>query len=492
MERAQLSAAQGKERLQLIAARERLHLSLEEVAQHLGVSKTTVYRWEKKGDFPQPYHLRELCMLFGVTARELGFDEKHTVDVQTINHAESEEDECVLAFRQQNLISRLMRIVWNYPLNDARYQMLQSLVTLELEDNSMNNDEISRRDALRFLALVPADMLGLSQFAAVFKKGVSYEDILKHCSAGIVACWHLRKGKELAFADAAVSKYIPTLKALAQTAPIPLRKAAADLLAQCFLLKGVLSWAVTTPNDAIDYAQQAETYGEQAGSRLLQITALRVKSAALCYANRWEQALQAAEKAKFLLEERDKQDKQKQLSAFVTAEAPISQIIHSYVYAGLATYQAYHGDKARALLSLKKAHTTFFERPANEEVPIWCDHHVGNLLVNDGEAYMHLGMYKEGLDSLQQIDTQYAQDTTISFTNRVDALTSRVMAEVNRDDQPRDMEQCIDLFIRGIEGAKAVRSNLRFNAAVQAYTAMRAAWPTEKQVKDLREYIVHW
>src|SRR5581483_5666522 len=236
MERAhQLSAAQGKERLQLIAARERMHLSLEEVAQHLGVSKTTVYRWEKKGDFPQPYHLRELCMLFGATARELGFDEKHTVDVQTINHAESEEDECVLTFRQQNLISRLMRIVWNYPLNDARYQELQLLVTLELEDNSMNTDEISRRDALRFLALVPVDMLGLSQSGAIFKKGVSYEDILKHCAAGIVACWHLRKGKELTFADLAVSKYIPTLKAMAHSAPIPQRKTAADLLAQCFL-----------------------------------------------------------------------------------------------------------------------------------------------------------------------------------------------------------------------------------------------------------------
>ena len=52
MERAQLSTAQGKERPQLIAARERMHLSLEEVGERVGVSKTTVYRWEKKGDIP--------------------------------------------------------------------------------------------------------------------------------------------------------------------------------------------------------------------------------------------------------------------------------------------------------------------------------------------------------------------------------------------------------------------------------------------------------
>jgi len=485
MERAQLSTAQGKERLQLMAARERMHLSLEEVGEHLGVSKTTVYRWEKKGDIPQPYHLRELCKLYSMPARELGFDERYAVDVQTVNgreHGEAEE-ECVLTtFHQHNLISRLMRIVWNWPSGDARYQMLQVLILLELKDNDMN-DDISRRDALRFLALVPADMLGLSQFGAVFKG--SHEDILKYCAAGIAACWHLRKGKELAFADLAVSKYIPTLKAMAQTAPMAQRKAAADLLAQCFLLKGVLSWAVTTPNDSVSYAQQAETYGVIAGSRLLQITALRVKSAALCYADRWEQALQAAERAKFLLEQKEESTPSQ------PAEAPISQMIHSYVYAGLATYQAYHGRKADALLSLKKAHTTFFERPTDEEVPIWCDHQIGNLLVNDGETYMHLGMCKHALGSLQQIDTQYAQDATIPLSTRVNALTSQIMAEVNRDDQPRNMYQCIDLFVRGIEGAKAIQSNLRFNAAVQAYTAMRAAWPGEMQVKDLREHTVH-
>jgi len=493
MERAQLSTVQGKERPQLIAARERMHLSLEEVAQHLGVSKSTVYRWEKKGDIPQPYHLRELCKLYGMSARELGFVEL-TVDVQTINGAKHEEaeDECVVTtFRQQNLISRLMRIVWNWLSGDARYQMLQSLILLELEDNDMN-DDISRRDALRFLALVPADMLGLSQLCAVFKKGVSYEDILKYCAAGIVACWHLRKGKELAFADLAVSKYIPTLKAMAQTAPMGQRKAAADLLAQCFLLKAPLAWNLTTPNDAINYAQQAETYGTIAGNRLLQVTALRTTAAAFCYANQWEQALGAAGKAKSLLEERDKQDKQKHPSVFSPpAEEPIPLLVHSYVYAGLATYQAYNGRKDDALYALRQAHTTFFKRPTDEKVPIWIDHNVGNLLINDGETYMHLGLYEESIHSLQQIDTQYAQETTISSTGRLNAWIRQVTVEVSRDDKLRNMQWCIDLWTQGIKEAKALKSQQHFNEAVQAHTAMCAAWPGEKCIKDLREHIIH-
>ena len=492
MERAQLSTARGKERAHLIAARHTCHLSQDEVAAKVQVSKVTVHRWEKEGDVPQPLHLRELCTLYGKTAQELGFTmqqlepEKAVVDVQTISNTANEEveGECVLTtFRQHNFISRLMRIVWNWPPGDARYQMLQELILLEFEDNVMN-DEMSRRDALRFLALIPADMLGLSQFGAVFKKEFSYEDILKHCAAGITACWNLRKGKELTFADLAVSTYIPTLKAMTQTAPIVQRKAAADLLAQCFLLKSTLSRHLDASNEAIVYAQQAETHGEQAGSLLLRILALRTQAASHYYANHWIPALQAAERARHLLEERDKQDQQKQPSTFSQpAEEPIPQLVSSYVYAGLATYQARNGRKEGALLSLQKAHDTF----SNEQAPIWIDHNQANLALNDGMARYHLGLHRDAIDSFAQISAIPTRSESIY----VEAFIDLVMVEVSRDDQPRDMQWCIDHWVQGIQGAKALRSQQRINEAIHAYTAIRAAWPGEKQVKNLGEYIVH-
>jgi transcriptional regulator with XRE-family HTH domain len=489
MERAQLSTARSKERAQLIAARHERHLSQDEVASALQVSKTTVYRWEKEGDVPQPLHLRELCQLYGKPAQQLGFMaqelmfEEVAVAVQASNDAENEQG-CVLTiFRQHHFLSRLMRIVWNWPPGDARYQMLQGLILLELEDNAMN-DDMSRRDALRFLALIPADMLGLSQFNAVFKKGFAHEDILKHCAAGVVACWKLRKGKELTFADLAVSTYIPTLKVMTQTASMAQRKAAADLLTQCFLLKATLRRHLDASNEAIAYAQQAEIYGEQAGSLLLRILALRTQAASHYYANHWIAALQAAEKAKFLLEERDKQDQQKHLSASSqTAEEPIPQLVSSYVYAGLATYQAHNGRREAALLSLKKAHKTF----SHEQAPIWIDHNQANLVLNDGMAHYHLGLYQNAIDSLAQISSIPTRSESIS----VEALIDQVMAEMSRDDQARDMQWCIDRWIQGFQGAKVLQSQQRINEAIQAYTAMCAAWPGEKQVKDLRAYIVH-
>jgi transcriptional regulator with XRE-family HTH domain len=486
MERARLSTAKGKERTQLIAARYARHLSQDEVAAKIQVSKVTVHRWEKEGDVPQPLHLRELCKLYGKTAQELGFPaqppelEEAAVAVQTSNDAENQEEEGVLtAFRRHHL-SRVMRILWNWPAGDARYQMLQGLILLELEDNSMN-DEISRRDALRFLALIPADMLGLSQFGAVFK--ASYEDILKYCASGIAACWNLNGGKELAFADLAVSTYIPTLKAMAQTAPIAQRKSAADLLAQCFLLKSTLSRHVEGSNEAVSYAQQAETYGERAGNLLLRILALRTQAAAHYYANHWIPALQVAEKAKYLLEERDKQDKQKHPSvSSQPAEEPLPQLVSSYVYAGLATYQARNGQKEDALLSLKQAHNTF----SDEQTPIWIYHNQANLILNDGMAHYHLGLYKEALDSFAQ--TRYIRQDEVG---RVEIFIDEVMTEVSRDDQPRDMMWCIDRWIQGIQGAKVLQSQQHINEAIQAYTAMCIAWPGEKQVKNLCEHIVY-
>jgi len=470
------------ERAQLSAARHRKHWSLEEAAACLGVDKATLQRWEKGKSTPQAVNLRKLCEMYEMTAWELGLEEVHSVVTQNTTLAD-QGDDALASFRREDLTLRLLHIVWNWLPNNARYQMLQSLIMLELEDNSMN-DEISRRNALRFLALVPIDMLGLSQFSAVFKS--SYEDILKYCAAGITACWYLRKGKELVFADQAVSKYIPTLKAIVQAAPERQRKAAADLLAQCFLLKAPLAWNLTTTNGAILYAQQAEAYGVIAGSRLLQVAALRTTAATFCYANQWKQALQAAEKAKYWLELKEKSTPSQ------PAEEPIPQLVSSYVYAGLATYRAYSGRKEDALYALKKAHKAFFERPTNEQVPIWIDHNIGNLLINDGETCMHLGLYKEAIRSLEQINTQYAQDITISLTGRVNSLIKQVMAEVSRDDKPRDLQWCMDRWMQGINEAKALQSQQHFNEAIQTYTALRAAWPAEKRIKDLREYIVHW
>ncbi len=466
------------------------------VADKIGVDPTTIRKWESGVHKPQPRQYYKLCKPFQRPfPSDLQAEQIESGDGQApvireegqLPLIDNTADTCT-KFQAADLTVRLLRILWTWPFRDgnARYHKLQSLIMHEVEqkDNIMHEHPINRRNALRRIAILPIEVYGLSLVATTPLR--SAEELLTQCAAGITACWYLRKGKDLAFASDTVSRYIPTLEELVTHGKGTQRKDAAELLTQCFLLKAPLAWNLTTANDAITYAQRAEAYSTIAGNRLLQVTALRTEAATLCYANQWEQALQAAEKAKYLLEQKEKPTPSR------PAEEPIPQLVYSYVYAGLATYRAYDGRKEDALQALKQAHETFVDRSTNEKVPIWVDHNIGNLLINDGETHMHLGLYKGAISSFEQIDTQYSQDETISSTGRINALVKQAMTEVDRDDQPRDMEQCIDCWSKGIEGAKVLQSNQHFNEAITAYAAMRAAWPGEHRVKKLKESIVHW
>jgi transcriptional regulator with XRE-family HTH domain len=459
------------ERAQLIAARHRKHWSLDEAAAALGIERSTLFRWEKGKTTPQPMHIRKLCEVYGLPARALDLE----VPLETQNEPSvgEEEADVLRIFREQDLTLRTLRIVWSWS-HHARYRDLQHLIVLEIEGNdTMQNDPMTRRDALRRLALLPIELCSLSALVAVFKR--PNEEILAQCAAGIIACWQLRQdGRDLAFADLAVSKYIPTLKAIAAQGLRAPRKEAADLLVQCFLLKSTLAWAVSTIGEAVAFAKQAEIYGRLADQPMLEILALRKQAAAYSYVNQWGQALEAAQKAEMLL---------------ASARSPIHPSVQSYVYAGLATYEAYHGRKQEALRSLGKAHTTFFAED-DETIPIWVDHTIGNVLINDGQAHMHLGEYREALDSYAQIHA--SNDPAIPMECRVETFIDQAMAEVSRDDQARDMERCIAYWTKGIEGARALQSNQRMNEAIAAYHAMRVAWPGERRIKELREHIVRW
>jgi transcriptional regulator with XRE-family HTH domain len=455
------------ERAQLLAVRLQKGWTREQAAGYLEVDPATIKRWERGTARPQPLKLQKLCTVYGKTPQELDLAEGAAEGTQA--HRATLEDttgDAYMAFRTSDLTMRLFRLVWNYPNHTARYHELQMIIIMELEDNEMSNESITRRDALCRLAILPIEMGGLSAINAVFK--LSFEDILTQCAAGITACWYLRKGKDLKFVSETISKYVPTLKAITLQGNSQQQKAAADLLAQGLLLKAHLAKHLTNTSDAIHYIQQAEYYSEQAQNSLLQIAVVRMQDAEYGYANHWGKALQAAEKATYLLEKAKKE--------------PLPPIVFSWVYSSLAVDQAYHGKKDDALASLQKAHTTFFAQSPNEHVPIWIRHSMGCLLLNDGLTHLHLGRDEDAFNAFEQVADRHASSEVM----RVEATINLAMTEASRDDQTRDMDRCIKLWKQGITGAKSLNSEEWFSESVNAYKAMRAAWPHEKEVKDLR------
>ncbi len=157
------------------------------------------------------------------------------------------------------------------------------------ENRRMNpNEEISRREALRRLALLPIDVYGLSAVGAALNG--PFEEMIAHCSAGITACWYLRKGKELQLASTIVSAYIPTLQAMmSKSQTSRLHQATTSLLVQCFVLKATLARHVEGNPAAIVYAKQAVDYSEQADDQTMHVLALRTLASTYSYTDHWGQ-----------------------------------------------------------------------------------------------------------------------------------------------------------------------------------------------------------
>ena len=476
-------------RLSLAAAREQRHWTQEDAAERFGVSVQTIWRWESGQSFPRAHFIRQICEEYGMSAKELGLvrdkdsqkAQKRAPIIQTQVQAPSPAAPDVVGgsyevFLATDITLRCQHIIQKWPVHSARYHDLQAVITLEIEDDNSMQEPMSRRDALRRIVALQIEFCGLSALMPVLKHPV--EEILPRCAVGITACWHMRKGKDLTLASEMISAYIPTLKEIVRTASEEQqRKAAADLAAQSLLLKAILTRHVDGSNAverAAAYAQQAETYGEFAESHLITVIALRTQAAIYYYGGRHEQALHAAQKAKYFLETHQ--------------DADIPLLAQSCVYGVLARSQGYQGNKQDALTSLKKAHTTFFAQPPNESIPIWIDHDKANLTLADGMTHYHLDMHKEALDSFSQVQ-KIEQD---NLTTQYEIMLDEVLTEVSRSDKPRDMEFCIDRWTQGIEGAKTLQSNQRYNEATQAYIAMRAIWPGEKRIRELRDLVVHW
>jgi tetratricopeptide (TPR) repeat protein len=370
---------------------------------------------------------------------------------------------------KQDLSARLMRIVWSWHHKD-RYQDLQGAINKAVDNYNVIIEQdveriVTRRDALRSLVNFSVETCILN---TALKAKDPIEDVLAQCAAGITACWYFRKGKELFLANDALKVYIPALKTIMDTANDQRKSDIAALLVQCYLLKGTLARHMEGCEQSMTYLKQADEYSKVARNTTLDILTARTIAAAYDYIGQPGLALRYAEKAKSL----------------ITRETPLQ--LQSFVFAGLATYYAENNHTHEARASLGMAYKTF----SREDSVVWVDHTLSNLLSNDGETHYHLGEQRKSIETYSQITKLPSEDSTV--VGRHSAYTNLAKAEVSRDDQPRDMDYCIDFWTQGIQGAHELHSEIRFSQSRQVYDMLRAAWPGEQRVKGLRDLLVHW
>ncbi|HYU71209.1 MAG TPA: hypothetical protein VEL31_00895, partial [Ktedonobacteraceae bacterium] len=73
---------------------------------------------------------------------------------------------------------------------------------------------------------------------------------------------------------------------------------------------------------------------------------------------------------------------------------------------------------------------------------------------------------------------------------RIEFLNHMALALVKSP--TKDMEQTIAYWQAGIQGAKVLQSEQRFNEAATAYEIMESIWSGDKRIASLRELVVHW
>lgn len=338
------------------------------------------------------------------------------------------------------------------------------------------NYQITRREALCSLATLPMITLGLSSPKTILQKA-QYKSALEQCAASVEACWELRlsnNANDRLLSFQCATKYLPTLKAIAQNSSQD-RLEALNLATRYTITKTFLAWHCTGFADAIQCGKDAVVLSKEAGDISLQIIALQSLAWTYCRAKKDKLALLTAQEAETLLQN--------------NVRFPNAQLLHPYVwgrtYSTLAMAQARNGLSPEA--SLGKVEISPDEGKADV---IDFDH--TTLLLEAGEAYCYYGDQGKAMAWLKQrVDPETLLPTIVqSGIGRIETINFMALSSLKTKD--RDIEKAIHFWTAGIEGAKTLKSEQRFNEALMNYDLIEAIWSGEPRIADLRDHIVHW
>jgi transcriptional regulator with XRE-family HTH domain/tetratricopeptide (TPR) repeat protein len=472
----------------------RLHKgwTIEQAAEELKVGRSTILRWELGTSRPFPHNIETLCQTYGASAEELGLEEPDSyATAQPARPQEQPEEAAGLlaAVAGQHLEARLHCVIYDWlyyrrpswlltKLQQRLSCEVESYDTMKQQDppNHPGIDE-GRRAALRTLALIPVQALGLGAMATGMQLSWKAPEVLTHCAAGITACYHLAKGQheDIALASEAISAYLPALQKIVKESSLS-RQEAAHLVAQCFLLKATLAVHYEGVQQAADYIRQALTYAETSGDLPLQLATLVRHVWIYAHAKQPGLALKAAFQAQYLLEH---------------ATTPVPALIRSLVYANVAKGQALNHQK-EALTALPHMHEVF-DDSTTEDAFIYVEHNRANLSKNDGLTYYYLGQYDGAFVAFEKVvdlRTQALKLPVASERTRIEVINHMALSALKRPN--KDKELIVPLWIAGIQGARNLRSEQRYEEALTAYSIMEALWSDDAQIRDLRDLTGHW
>lgn len=482
---------------QLITARERKHLSQAEAAERANVGLVTYQRWELGKRRPQPQHMRHLCEIFDTL---LEFEEAANIQkqrrnlfpltsttgtslVEAPNDGYTDEINELQIILATNMTSRLWSLaLMDHPTcHEKRAVIRQTIKEFDSMNTENKNYHITRREALCSLATLPLVTLGLTTPGNPVR-ATQYKSVLDHCAASFEACWELRMSKnasDLHLASTCATKYLATLKTIAQNSS-QYRQESLDLAARYSMLKAFFARECSDFTDAVQCGKDAVVLSKETGDLTLQIIATQSLAWASFYAKNYTLALSAAQNAEALL---------LQYTRFSTME-PFYPSLQGMTYSTLALMQIKNRQSIDT--SLGKAMALDPGDGENGDSFTSFGFKRSTLLLDAGIIYCYQGDQTKAMQALEQrVDPDTLMPRiTQSEIGRVETINFMTLSALKARD--RDMEKAIHFWQAGIEGAKKLRSEQRFNEALANYELMEAIWSGEPRIASLHDQIVHW
>jgi tetratricopeptide (TPR) repeat protein len=328
-----------------------------------------------------------------------------------------------------------------------------------MEQQEHGNKMISRRDVLLLLTGFPAAVMGLD---LADTSSLHPEEVVSLCLTAIPACWSLVYAGDIQqvvtlrkHVEKVLPRYLARLTSVIQQSSHH-RQLAANLASQGYKLANLFALQREDFPAALQYSQDALTYGEIAGAANLQVAALIEEALTFWYRKRPVQTLETYQKA-------------------LQRAQGVSPIIEGRLYVGLAGAYAKLGQEKEALRYMGLAQEIFPEHPERDPVFPYTHYSRYYLYLYEGLMYRELNQPAKALEA-------YAHFHVPEYTARRMEIANREAAALLA---LGDLHQCYEKVEKAVTLAVSMNSDLRYSEAYEIWQGMLIKWPHEHKVKEL-------
>jgi transcriptional regulator with XRE-family HTH domain len=464
-------------RTKLIAARASKHWTLSQASDKIGCAPNTLSRWELGTLDPSPYYRQRLCLIYERSAEQLGLEEP------TARPLHFPIDVAAQAYADANPTARLLSQI---SLPDVAPVEVQRSVENIIEEYINNNHEQKLlkgyQEALHIVAMNPI----ISHLHENLSRSMA--SALNQYAAAITACNYLRNSsyEDIHLVSTLITTYIPALRIIAGSVPRH-QKITLELLAKALQMKAIVASMLEGMEQGILYGEEALKCARESGNHTLLAILLRSQFAdyefgLVEYPDRRRKAHHVIEEISTLLQQKH--------------SPPISPLIQSWLYTGLAKYQALCHQKNETAYSINMAEEKFFASSEADRASRNINYSQSYMLRHKAITYAYQGRQDKccKIFGEQLIDVHNACAPKLPMTprNRLGILSEMTFATLYVPHTLKDKELSIALWKTHLEETKNLRDETYYAEARMAYQVMRGIWSDDEEVLALRDLLVKW